>query len=76
MVVSCTYRVFQHLIAIQVIDILGILVFDATLVDELTVTSHGTRLEVLDVGSLIELTNTSFELVEGDLVLGHCISCW
>ena len=73
---SCTYTVFQHLIAIQVIDILGILVFNATLVDELTVTSHGTRLEILDAGSLIETTDTSFEFVVGDLVLGHCISCW
>lgn len=67
--VSCTYRVFQHLLAIQVGDIFGIYVFKTSLLDGLTITSDGTRLEVFDLRYLIEDPDTTFNLLEVNLTL-------
>lgn len=68
-VVSCTYRVFQHLLAIQVGDIFRISVFETSLLNGLTITSNGTRLEVFDLRYLIEDLDTTFNLLEANLTL-------
>lgn len=68
-VMSCTYRVLQHLLTVQVVDISWISVFKTTLLNELPITSDGTRLEVFDPRSGIEHTNTAFDLFEADLAL-------